>query len=134
MFDLSPDAVRAGVIRLGGPPLTDAHDERHLSSVERRLRVELEQVELHRRSPRQLLSALDLSVYDRPYAPPDQRADARARHLAAWPAAIEAALSSPDLVPAPAAERCCRRCVALGRSSGPMSREGTPRWPLIPAW
>jgi hypothetical protein len=102
--DLSPDAVRAGVSQLGGPPLTDAHDERHLSSVERRLRVELEQVELHRRSPRQLLSALDLSVYDRPYAPPDQRADARARHLAAWPAAIEAALSSPDLVPAPAAE------------------------------
>ena len=102
--DLSPDAVRTGLARLGGPPLTDAHDERHLAAVERRLRVELGEVQLHRRSPRPLLTALDLSVYDRPYAPPEERAAARARHLAGWPAAIGAALSSLDLVPAGAAE------------------------------
>ncbi|WP_409329486.1 DUF885 family protein [Trujillonella humicola] len=102
--DLSPGAVRAGLARLGGAELPDAHDERHLAAAERRLRLELGEVQLHRRSPRPLLAALDLSVYDRPYAPPGERAEARARHLAGWPAAIDAALTSLDLVPAAAAE------------------------------
>jgi hypothetical protein len=102
--DLSTTAVREGLARLGGPPLDDAQDEAHLRAVERRLQVELGQVELHRRSPRPLLAALDLSVYDKTYAPAEERRDARARHLHGWPDAIDAALPSLDLVSAPAAQ------------------------------
>ena len=102
--DLSRDAVARAVTGLGGAPLVDQHDEAHLCAQEQALRVELGQVQLHRRSPRHLLAALDLSVYDRPYAPAPERAQARARHLAAWPDGIDAATSSLDLVSAPAAQ------------------------------
>ncbi len=51
-----------------------------------------------------LLDALDLSVYDKDYAPFAERAAARARHLAQWPAAIEAGLASLDLLSAPVAQ------------------------------
>jgi hypothetical protein len=102
--DLSAAAVREGLARLGGPPLDDPHDEAHLSAVESRLAVELGQVELHRRSPRPLLAALDLSVYDKEYAPVERRRAARTRHLQGWPDAVEASLPSLDLVSAPAAQ------------------------------
>lgn len=102
--DLSRAGVRAGLARLGGPALDDPHDDAHLAAVERRLHVELGQVELHRRTPRPLLASLDLSVYDKPYAPAQDRAEARRRHLSCWPEAIDAALPSLDLVSAPAAE------------------------------
>jgi hypothetical protein len=101
--DLSGEAVAAGLARLGGAPLADAHDEAHLAAVERRVTVELGRAQLHRRTPRPLLTALDLSVYDKPYAPAEERAAARTRHLAGWPDGIEAALSSLDLVSAAAA-------------------------------
>jgi hypothetical protein len=83
MPDLSPEAVRSGLAALGGPPLDDPYDEAHLRAVEDGLRAQLGEVELHRRNPRMLLAALDLSVYDRPYAPLSERAAARQRHLAA---------------------------------------------------
>lgn len=102
--DLSSGAVSAALDRLGGAPLADPHDEAHLSAVEQRLRVEYGQVALHRLTPRRLLAALDLSVYDKPYAPEPERRAARTRHLAGWPEAIDAALTSLDEVPAPAAE------------------------------
>jgi hypothetical protein len=101
--DLSRDAVERGLSRLGGAVLPDPYDEAHLAAAERRVRVELGQVQLHRRDPRRLLAALDLAVYDQPYAPQEQRTAARRRHLAAWPAGIDAALPSLDLVSAPAA-------------------------------
>jgi hypothetical protein len=102
--DLSPSGVRAGLERLGGARLADDHDEAHLSAVERRLHAEYGEAELHRRNPRRLLAALDLSVYDKPYAPAADRAAARQRHLAGWPDGIDAALASLDLVSAPAAQ------------------------------
>jgi hypothetical protein len=101
--DLSPDGVRRAVARLGGPPLDDPHDDAHLAAFEAGLRVQYDDLELHRRNPRALLSALDLSGYDRPYAPRETRLEARGRHLAAWPDLIDGAIRSLDAVPAPLA-------------------------------
>jgi hypothetical protein len=98
--DLSPTGVRRALGGLGGAPLDDPYDDAHLAAFEARTRVEYGELEVHRRSARPLLSALDLSGYDRPYAPRDTRLEARRTHLAAWPDAIDAALTSLDAVPA----------------------------------
>lgn len=102
--DLSPSGVTTGLGRLGGPPLDDAHDEAHLSAAEDGLRVLFEQVRVHRRNPLVHIANLDVSVYDRPYGPEDERADARRRHLSAWPDAVDAAVSALDEVAAPVAK------------------------------
>jgi hypothetical protein len=119
--DLSPEGVRAGLARLGeaagdpegsgepqgGAPVgrePDPHDEAHLAAFERLARLELGELELHRANPLYHIGALDVSCYDREYAPPDQRAAARRRHLAAWPDAVDAAVAALDRVPAPVAE------------------------------
>jgi hypothetical protein len=46
---------------------------------------------------------LDLSCYDREYAPEAQRQRAREAHLARWPEAVDASLESLQAVPAPVA-------------------------------
>src|SRR5216117_2345861 len=102
--DLSPEGVRAGLARLGGPPEPDPHDEAHLATFERLLRLELGELELHRSNPLYHIGALDVSCYDREYAPAEQRAQARRRHLAAWPDAVDAAVRALDHVSAPVAE------------------------------
>jgi hypothetical protein len=101
--DLSPEGVRAGLARLGGDPLPDPHDEAHLAIFEVLARLELGELELHRRNPLLHIAELDLSCYDRDYAPAEDRAEARRRHLAAWPDAVDAAVASLDAVPAPVA-------------------------------
>src|ERR687888_57840 len=83
--DLSPEGVRAGLARLGGPPEPDPHDEAHLATFEAQARLELGELELYRSNPLYHLGELDLSCYEREYAPAEQRAEARRRHLAAWP-------------------------------------------------
>jgi len=98
--DLSPDGVRADLARLGGPPLDDPLDEAYAAAHEHALRVELGELEMHRRNPLLHLDALDLSCYDREYAPAEQRAEARRRHLAQWPEAIAAAIATLDRVTA----------------------------------
>jgi Bacterial protein of unknown function (DUF885) len=50
------------------------------------------------------LSALDLSCYDRDYAPAGQRREACLAQLAAWPAAVDAAVRALDQLSAPVAE------------------------------
>ena len=45
--------------------------------------VELGELELHRANPLYHVAALDVSCYDREYAPAEERAEARRRHLAA---------------------------------------------------
>ena len=43
------------------------------------------------------LANLDVSGYDREYAPAGQRTGARTRHLAAWPAAVDGSVAAlPD--------------------------------------
>jgi Bacterial protein of unknown function (DUF885) len=107
--DLSPAGVRAGLARLAaatsaGDRLDDPHDEAHLATFEEHARVSLGQLELHRRNPLLHLSGLDLACYDRDYAPPQQRARASRKQLAAWPQAVDAAVAALDRLSAPVAE------------------------------
>ena len=103
--DLSPDGVRSGLARLGdGPPEEGGHDEAQLAAFERLVRLELGELELHRANPLYHIGALDVSCYDRDYAPAAERAEARRRHLAAWPDAVEAAVTALDRVAGPVAE------------------------------
>src|SRR6185312_13339483 len=83
--DLSPAGVRAGLARLGGQPLDDPHDEAHLATFEQYLRACYGELELHRRNPLLHAAGLDVSSYDRAYAPEQERAAAKRRHLASWP-------------------------------------------------
>jgi hypothetical protein len=106
--DLSPDGVAAGLTRLaaaadGLAALSDPHDEAHLAAFEDLQRVVYGDLQLHRRNPMFHLGELDLACYDKDYAPAAERHAARAAHLAAWPAVIEAAVSALDAVPAPVA-------------------------------
>ncbi len=106
--DLSPDGVAAGLSRLAaarerGTPQDDPHDEAQLRAFEDLQRVAYGELQLHRRNPLYHLGELDLASYDKDYAPQAERHAARAAHLAAWPAVIDAAVSSLDLVPAPVA-------------------------------
>jgi hypothetical protein len=106
--DLSPDGVAAGLARLavareGRAALDDPHDEAHLRAFEELQRVVYADLELHRRNPMYHLSELDLACYDKDYAPAAERHAARAAHLAAWPAVIDAATASLDAVPSPVA-------------------------------
>src|SRR6266508_699934 len=101
--DLSPDGVRSALSRLGGDPLSDPHDEVHLATFEALAWLEMGELELHRRNPLLHIAELDLSCYDRDYAPAQVRAEARRKHLAAWPDAVDAAVASLDAVPAPVA-------------------------------
>jgi hypothetical protein len=103
--DLSPEGVKAGLARLGAGPEPDhPHDAAHLAAFERLTRLELGELELHRSNPLYHIGALDVSCYDREYAPEAERAEASRRHLAAWPDAVDAAVAALDRVPAPAAE------------------------------
>ena len=117
--------VRAGLARLeearaGSGPLPDPHDEAHLSAAEELKRVTFARLELHRRNPLFHLGELDLSCYDRDYAPQQERDAARAAHLAAWPQAADAAVESLDQVSAPVAEALLGgiRGLAAGLTAG----------------
>src|SRR5579862_711728 len=107
--DLSPEGVRAGLARLAAAraedeQVDDPHDEAQLTAAEERLRVTFADLELHRRNPILHLGELDLSCYDRDYAPAAEREAARAQHLAGWPRAIDAAVASLDQVSSPVAQ------------------------------
>jgi hypothetical protein len=55
------------------------------------------------RNPLPHIENLDVSCYDREYAPEPQRRRAREAHLAQWPDAVDASLESLTDVPAPVA-------------------------------
>jgi hypothetical protein len=102
--DLSPSGVRAGLAKLGGAPLDDAHDEAHLQAFEDNARVVFGQLEMHRRNPGVHIANFDVSCYDRAYAPATERDDAKRTHIALWPDAVEMTIAALDAVPAPVAE------------------------------
>jgi Bacterial protein of unknown function (DUF885) len=107
--DLSPDGVRAGLAALtaakaSSGTFADAYDEAQTSAFEGTMRVIFGELELHRSSPISHINELDLACYDREYAPAEERAAAKAAHLAAWPAIIDAAIESLDRVSAPVAQ------------------------------
>jgi len=129
--DLSPAGVRAGLARLeearaSGEPLPDPHDEAHLSAAEEQKRVTFARLELHRRNPLFHLGELDLSCYDRDYAPQEERDAARAAHLTAWPQVADAAVASLDQVNAPVAEALLGgiRGLAAGLTAGTSGNPG----------
>ena len=106
VMDLSPSGHLAALKRLGssspGERLADRHDESHLSAVEQAAHAEAE-AGILRWNPLPHIENLDLSCYDREYAPEPQRRRAREAHLARWPEAIDASLESLQAVPAPVA-------------------------------
>jgi hypothetical protein len=106
VMDLSPSGRKAALDRLGPSSrderLADRHDERHLSAAEQGARAEAE-AEVLRWNPLPHIENLDLSCYDREYAPEPQRRRAREAHLAQWPEAADASLESLQAVPAPVA-------------------------------
>lgn len=97
--DLSDTGVAAALSRLGGPVLDDPLDEQVLAAAEAGARVAYGHLGLHRRNPVLHLSVLDVSSYDRVYAPLPERAEARRRHLARWPDAVDVAVRTLDAVP-----------------------------------
>jgi Bacterial protein of unknown function (DUF885) len=106
--DLSRAGVSAGLAALAaasapGARLDDPHDEAHLATFEQAARVALGELALHRRNPLLHLFGLDLSCYDRDYAPEAERDRARQAHLAAWPEAIGNAIDALDMLSAPVA-------------------------------
>jgi hypothetical protein len=106
VMDLSPSGRQAALNRLGpsspGERLTDRHDESHLSAAEQGARAEAG-AEVLQWNPLPHLQNLDVSCYDREYAPEPQRRRAREAHLAQWPEAVDASLESLRAVPAPVA-------------------------------
>jgi hypothetical protein len=113
--DLSPSGVTAALGRLGqGPSEPNPHDEAHLRAAERGIRTALDLVEEHRRNPLVHIANLDLASYDREYAPEPERQEARRRHLAAWPDAVDGAIESLDRVPAPVARALLPAARGLG--------------------
>ncbi len=111
--DLSPDGGSRGLAALGGPPVDDPHDDAHVTAFEQGARVAFGELALHRRDPGAHLAGLDLACYDRAYAPQDERDDARRRHLAGWPDAVDAALASLDRVPRDVAQGLLSSVVGL---------------------
>ena len=102
--DLSPGGVESGLARLGGPPLDDALDERHLVAFEAEARATYGMAAMHRWNPLVHLGNLDITTYERTYAPEEVRREARRRHLASWPDAVDMALESLTDTPALVAE------------------------------
>ena len=75
--DLSPGGVRRGLAALGGDPIPDPYDEALVRAQEAAQRACYGELRLHRRNPMPHLANLDVSGYDREYAPAEQRAEAR---------------------------------------------------------
>ncbi|MEO8329290.1 MAG: DUF885 family protein, partial [Candidatus Nanopelagicales bacterium] len=105
--DLSIDGVQHSLDSISKPtdpsPLTDAHDDAHLVAFERGVQIEFGDLAVHRSNPLVHLSNLELTCYERDYAPADERSRSLQSHLAAWPDAVDMAVESLDQVPAPVA-------------------------------
>ena len=101
--DLSSAAVSAALARLGGEPMPEPHTEAHVATHEAAARVQYGQLRVHRTNPLVHLTALDVSCYDRTYAPAPERERARTTHLKQWPDAVDVAVTALDEVPAPVA-------------------------------
>ena len=102
--DLSPVGVTAALASVGAGPLpADPFDAAVLTVYEDGLRAHFAETQVHRRDPLVHVSAMDLACYDREYAPAAQRREARERHLASWPEAVDNAVAALDRVPAPVA-------------------------------
>jgi len=123
--DLSPDGVARALAALGGPAYADPYDEALTLAKEAEARTVFGELRMHRRSPVVHIFNLDLTCYDREYAPERDRAAARRRHLARWPEAVEAALDALDELPAPVAEATLNAVRGLSAGLAPGADEVT---------
>ncbi|WP_431868711.1 DUF885 family protein [Nocardiopsis eucommiae] len=112
--DLSPEGVRAALAGLGGDPLDDPHDEAHLTAFENGLRYELGELETHRTNPLHHVGEMDVSSYERAYAPEAERAAARIEHLRLWPTLADHAVAALDRLSAPVARSLLGAVRGLG--------------------
>ena len=108
MQDLSPAGVREGLAALAAAreastPLADEHDEAHLAAFEELAQVVYGELELHRSNPLLHLGEMDVSCYDRDYAPRIERDAARIAHLSGWPHAADHAIEALDRLSRPVA-------------------------------
>lgn len=103
LYDLSPSGVSAALAAMGGEPVTDEHDERHIAAFEGLARAWFGDLEVHRWNPDLHMRNLNLVHYERDYAPLADRQAARLSHLRLWPDAVEMALAALDRVSAPMA-------------------------------
>jgi len=106
--DLSPAGVSKGLAALAAAreasgTLPDAHDEAHLAAFEEHTRVVYGELELHRSNPLLHLGEMDVSCYDRAYAPEIERDAARIAHLGEWPHAADHAIQALDRLTRPVA-------------------------------
>ena len=88
--DLSRRGVTSGLARLAaargnGAAEADPHDEAHLRAFEDRQEVIFGDLGLHRRNPMFLLDELDLSGYDKEYAPARGAGRGARRAPGPWP-------------------------------------------------
>ena len=108
--------VSAALERVGpsspGERLTDRHDESHLCAAEQAAHAEAAAGFLQW-NPLPHIQNLDLSCYDREYAPEPERRRAREAHLAQWPEAVDASLESLRAVTAPVAGALVRVAAGL---------------------
>lgn len=115
--DLSPSGVAAGLRALSAAtalPQDDPHDEAHLNAASSAMRARFAELEAHRTNPLWHILNLDVSSYDRDYAPAEQRQAARDQHVRQWPDAVDAAIDSLDQVPAPVAAAALPLAQGLG--------------------
>lgn len=115
VVDLSGESVARAVARLGqGPDPADDHDAAHLRATEDGLRAAFGRVRVHETNPLVHIEALDVSCYERDYAPEAERKEARRRHIASWPDAVDVAVSTLTRVPAPTAAALLPAARGLG--------------------
>ncbi|HEX3812500.1 MAG TPA: DUF885 family protein [Mycobacteriales bacterium] len=117
--DLSAAGVARALAALGGPALADSHDDAHLAAFEEATRVVYGELEQHRSNPLYHVANLDLACYEREYAPLAEREQARAKHVAGWPEAIDAAVTTLDAVAAPIAAATLGAARGLGSGLRP---------------
>jgi hypothetical protein len=117
--DLSPDGVRRSLARLGGDRYADPAIEAHVRAFEDFARAWFGDLEFHRWNPDVHLRNLNLMLYERGYAPPEERRQARNRQLALWPDAVDMAVQSLDRVSSPVAAALVGSTRVLADQIGP---------------
>ncbi|TCO59694.1 DUF885 family protein [Actinocrispum wychmicini] len=120
--DLSPTGVKAGLAALASAasaPQSDPHDEAQLAAAVTATTARFGELELHRVNPMWHILNLDVSCYDREYAPAAERAAARDRHVAQWPDAVDGAIESLDRPPAAVADAALPLARGLASFLGP---------------
>lgn len=103
--DLSPSSVDKMLLTLGtgDTPNLDEIESAQLGNYEEGLRFEYRDLSVHRSNPFVHIDNLDVSCYDREYAPVEQRTESKVKHLDLWPGLVDTAVATLDRVSAPMA-------------------------------